>query len=414
MFIIAASLWLPLLPVGLLWFGAHDYGSAMAFGIVVVMWMKFAGIPILLLFLYALIKKPWRLIGPASTFFWWQTPAVLINVIVLSIGISSYVDDVKEQSHEQQVAKDLLAIASTLASDDPVAFSRILNSCGGDCDGPWLNNAIAYNAPRIVAKLLSSETPKTFKDSKLVRDWNYFDNFGHGGCWNGTLYYLNLTLSGLVAFRDNPAITRQMMPFWDKTDLQEALRGAAAGDHVELMEDLVARGAKPDDFDPNDAFGVNVLTEAEAGGAVHALQWLAAHGVRAQGNGTESIWGSYSEWTKMAPLEVVNARIDALIDAAEKLGASPAPPAGQAQPLEYAVREKNGLLAAALVRHGARRSFLDPYFREQLNLLLKNPAADSVVDPAKLAEVCAKPGKGESRESSVWRSSAALELFRDN
>jgi len=399
----ALGLWLPLLLVtALLIGGAGGYGAAMAFGVVAVFSLKVGAAAIILLVAYAAMAKPWRRPGRATNFFWLQVPAAILVCIGIAAVLPDYLADAKREAREIQTDDRFRELVGALEKDDVDRFSQLLTSCGKDCDGPWLENAVAYDAPRCVAFLLKNVTAAGYRKPP------YTEPRDRSGCINDALYNIPLSLAGFVGLHDNPAITTQFLPLWNRADLQQALHGAAAGDHVDLMEDLVARGADPHEQTPGDPYR-GLIPAALRGGAVHALSWLATNHVRVRTDDDQvEAWHSLSMWIGNTSSQVSSQRLDAILDAMKPLGADPAPPASAAiQPLNESVHSigpADGILAAALIRHGAHPEYLSQDLRSVLNEALARPASTYAADDATLKRICGGRSKGEATRDWNWPS----------
>ena len=399
----ALGLWLPLLLVAVLLIdGSGDYGAAMAFGVVAVFSLKVGVAAIALLVAYAAMAKPWRRRGRATNFFWLQVPAAILVCIGVAAVLPGYLADAERQARETQNDDRFRQLVRALEKDDVDRFSELLISCGKDCDGPWLDNAVAYDAPRSVGFLLKNVTAAAYRKP------SYIEPRDRSGCINDALYNIPLSLAGFVGLHNNPAITTQFLPLWDRADLQQALHGAAAGDHVDLMEDLVTRGADPHEQTPGDPYR-GLIPAALRGGAVHALNWLAKNHVRVRTDEDQTeAWHSLSMWIGNTSPQVSSQRLDAILDAMKHLGADPAPPASVViQPLNESVHSigpADGILAAALIRHGAHPEYLPQDLRRVLNDDLARPASTYAADDATLKRICGGRSKGEATRDWNWPS----------
>ncbi|MGN6087348.1 ankyrin repeat domain-containing protein [Trinickia sp.] len=397
----ALGLWLPLLLLAALLFsGSRDYGTAMAFGLIAVFSLKVGAIAIVLLVLYAALAKPWRRPGRAATFFWLQIPAAILVCIGMAAMGPGYLDDVKREARQTRNDERFRQLIDALTMDDVGRFSQLLLSCGRDCNGPWLEDAVAYNAPRCVGFLLKDTTASGYKERQ------YSEPQDRSGCVNSALYNIPLSLAGFVGLHDNPAITNRFVPLWDRADLQQALHGAAAGDHVDLMKDLVARGADPHEQTRGHS-NRGLIAAALRGGAVDALRWLAANHVRIRTDSDRmEAWHSLSMWISNTSLQVSAQRLDALLDAMKALGVDPAPPASATiQPLKASVVSMgpdNGILAAALIRHGAHPEYLPQDIRDALKNTISRPASIYAVDDGTLKRICERRSKGEATRDWTW------------
>lgn len=397
----ALGLWLPLLLLAALLFsGSRDYGTAMAGGLIAIFSLKVGAVAIVLLVLYAGIAKPWRRPGRAAHFFWLQIPSAILVCIGIAAAAPGYLDDAKREAQQTRNDERFRQLFDALAKDDVGRFSQLLIACGKDCDGPWLDDAVAYNAPRCVGFLLRNVTAAGYRKPL------YIDPGDRSGCDNGALYNIPLSFAGFVGLHDNPSITNQFFPLWNRADLQQALHGAAAGNHVDLMKNLVARGADPHEQTRGDS-DRGLIAAALRGGAVDALRWLAANRVRIRTDPDRmEAWHSLSMWIGNTSPQVSAQRLDAMLDAMKALGAEPAPPAAAAiQPLKESVDSMgpaDGILAAALIRHGAHPEYLPQDVRDALKDAVSRPASTYAADDDTLKRICERRSKGEARRDWNW------------
>jgi len=64
----------------------------------------------------------------------------------------------------------------------------------------------------------------------------------------------------------------------------------------------------------------------------------------------------------------------------------------------------NGILAAALLRHGAHKEFLDRDSQRLLEENLTRPASEYAEKDADVQHICENRGKGESERDWSWPS----------
>jgi len=398
MLIIAAfGLWVPLFLVGAMLFsGVNSYGAALGFGALVELALKAGVIAIAILLLYALLAKPWRRPGWERTLFFLQTPAVVVVCFGMAQALPYYLEDLQYEEQQTQFDTHLKNLIAALLSDDAARFPQLLTACGKDCKGPWLDNAVVYEAAQTAGVLL-----KNPESDYLTADYTG----ARSGCFNQTLYHIPLSRAGLVGLHNNPSMLAQFQPYWSRADIQQALHGAAAGNHVELMQALVEQGA--DLRERTDDPEASLVVAAIRGGAIDALNWLAQQGVRVHGEQDQlEAWHSVNMWIGNVSQQTSAQHIDALLDALQALGIDPAPKTPEGiQPLKESVLSlapANGILAEALLHHGAHREFLDRDALHALQATLARPASTYAADDAMVQRICGKRGKGEAGRDWGW------------
>ena len=408
MLIIAAfGLWVPLfLLAAMLFSGVGSYGAVLAVGTLLVLALKAGAISIVILLLYAILAKPWRGPGWERALFFWQIPAVVLVCLGGIEALPYYMEDLEHQTQLAQRSKRYMNLFDALSKDDASRFEQLLTACSKDCKGPWLDSAVSYEAVQTAAVLLKkSASDGVTSDPSQIRL--------RSGCVDQTRYDIPLSLAGLVALHNNPGMLAQFQPHWSRADIQQALHGAVAGNHVELMQTLVGLGADP--LEHTDRPEDSLVVAGIRAGAIDALTWLSEHGVRVHDDGkwqdrgqamdSEPLhaWHSVDQWIRNVSLKMSAQHLDALLDALQALGMDPAPQTAEGfQPLNESVQphndglsitHPNGILAQALLRHGAHQEFLDQDARRALQDTLAEPASTYAEDD--MSWWCKTRRKGE-------------------
>jgi hypothetical protein len=259
-----------------------------------------------------------------------------------------------------------------LLTDDVAAFSVAYKACDTYCSRlPWLRKAVAAEAPRSLSVMLKGETLQSYARA--------LTKVSRGGiCRNGAYYERYYPLAGQVGATGNLAIIDLFLPLWTHDDVQQALHGAAFGNHVDAMKALVAHGANPRQAVNEDPIGDvpvdDAITAATNSGSVDALHWLAGQDVHPGSDAEQNlIWVKFGDWVDATPPDVWTVQLEPMLKALEKMGISPGHNASE--PLWHAVDSGNAVLARALLRNGALAKDLsqDADRQARLETLLVGP-----------------------------------------
>lgn len=376
LFAAALCLWGPLLCFALLWIGRGQGGEGPFLLAVALFQISIYACPAgaLVVALYAMVAKPWRRPASQVWFFWMQVLAVaVIGLAAAGFALDDWRDrrqHAAAQRSAEQAAEQERQMDIALRSDDVAQFGVHQQACGDACPRPlWVRKAVAAQAPRTLALLLQGVTRADYASgmSKAEND---------GICMDGAYYEGYLTLAALAGAKGNPAIIDQLLPLWDREQVQQAFDGAAMGNQVALMQRLMERGADPrrtraEDAPPGEPVD-DAMTFATSTGAADALSWLASHGARSTDE-TNLLWVTFVAWTNHSRPDVWTDRLDAMLDALDKLDVHPAH--NQSEPLWLAVDAGNARLVHALLRRGARaEDVTDANRKTRLQSVLAGPA----------------------------------------
>lgn len=374
LFAAALCLWGPLLLFALVWMSRGDQGAY--FFAVVLFQVGFYACPAgaLVVALYAAVVRPWRRPAAKAWFFWMQVLAVA--VIGMAAGAFALNDwqDRRQHAAEQRAADEASAqerqMDVALRHDDVATFAHHYQACGEYCARQrWIRKAVAAEAPGILASLLKDAAP-----ASPALPWGEAEN--DGICKDGAYYEGYLSIAALAGAKGNRAIIDQLLPLWNREQVQQAFDGAAMGNQVATMQMLLQHGADPQRKRREDTVTGepvdDAMTFATSTGAADALRWLAEHGARPDGE-TTLLWATFNDWVEHSPAEVWTGRLDAVLDALGKLGVEPTH--NGSQPLWPAIDAGNARLIHELVRRGARPADVEDSDRQaQLQALLAGPA----------------------------------------
>lgn len=374
LFAAALCLWGPLLLFALLWMGR---GGESAYFLAVALFQVSAyACPAgaLVVALYAAVVRPWRRPAANVWFFWTQVAAVVaIGIAAGAFALDDW-HDRRQHAAQQRAADEASAqeqqMDDALRKDDVAAFASHYQACGEYCARQrWTRQAVAAEAPRILAFLLKDAAP-----AGPAVSWGEAEN--DGICKDGAYYEGYLSIAALAGAKGNQAIIDQLLPLWNREQVQQAFDGAAMGNQVATMQRLLQHGADPQRKRKEDTLTGepvdDAMTFAAGTGAADALRWLAEHGARPDGE-TTLLWASFNDWVGHSPAEVWTGRLDAVLDALDKLGVEPTH--NRSQPLWPAIDAGNTRLIHALVRRGARPADVEDSGRQaQLQTLLAGPA----------------------------------------
>lgn len=368
------GLWASALVAGLVFMGrgGGDYGTAMAMGLLLLASLVVAGGALLLFALYTVFARPWRLAAGAerNTFVMhaWLAGAVLL------VGGSSlanfYLEDIRNERTLRQ-GEHQNQIVDAITKDDTQDFERELKLCGDLCvDDTWVEEAVDRRASRVLAWQLNSLDKKQYQHL-------YSGRSNKRGCQGGSLFDIPMPVSGLAGLRYQPEMIHALQPFWTADDLQAALWGAAAGDHLEGVQALIKAGADPSKPMLSAKEG-NLVLAATGRGGEHVLTWLAAQGYQVDAASQRDLWLALIDWGHQTADETYRGRMDSVLGSLIAMGAHITQESPENDPLRLAWKDGDAILAKALVHHGASDAAWSPDDRKALAELVTQPEDDDL------------------------------------
>jgi hypothetical protein len=364
------GIWLPIMGLAILLLGrGNSLGDAYAFAFAIILFGIIEALAILLFIVYAVLARPWKKPGKERWLFILHAWIAGIVLVVgggffgqIELGAYQQEQSVKQQDHWNRINE-------SLRSDDPLAFENELKACGSQCNDPWIEEAVDLRAPKSLALQLRSLDKAKYQAL-------YAKPSNKSGCQNAALFDMSLPLAGLAGMRYKPDVIKLLQPYWAQADLNAALWGATAGDHVAGMQALVDAGADIHSLDPaKPQSGKDLVWVATRRGAVGALKWLAQQGVRVDQSHADGSPGdlvkALVDWSDQTSVAIYQTKVDELVETLAGMGAQLAPAGGG--PLRTVLEEQKVRLAKALIHHGADPAALAPDQRAKLTQLLTQP-----------------------------------------
>lgn len=352
--------------------GRGDYGTAMALGLLLLASLVVAGGALLLFTLYTVFARPWRLAAGAERKMFvmhaWLAGAVLL--VGGSSLASFYLDNIRSERNLRQ-GEHQNRIVDAITKDDTQDFESELKLCGDLCAGDtWVEETVDRRASRVLAWQLNSLDKTQYQHL-------YSERSEKRGCQGGSLFDIAMPVSGLAGLRYRPEMIQALRPFWTADDLQAALWGAAAGDHLEGVQALIKAGADPAKPMLSAKEG-NLILAATGRGGEHVLAWLAAQGYHVDAASQRDLWLALIDWGHQTADGTYRGRMDGVLGSLIAMGANIKPASPDNDPLRLAWKDGDAILARALVRRGASDAAWSPDDRKAFAELVAQPEDDDL------------------------------------
>lgn len=375
------GLWGALLGTILIFAGAHGshggWGQAMFFGLVLLACLAAGCVGCVLLLLYIVIKRPWRLPNRGGLGFWLQVVIALFVLVCAGKAIheqyQSDAVDAKVAADKDRLNQDQQRMMTALRVDNQTDFSAAYLDCDDSCrKEEWVTRAVIAGAPNSLAFLLHGVTPQSYSklDDETIPSYP-------GYCSNGSFHYSVRSIARMVGIRNIPAITQQFLPLWSATDRDHAFLGAVMGGNTGLMDELVTQGVNPQKIKAELGEEDSPFANAAAGGAAASLSWLAKAGITVHTqDDAEAVWRNLADWTAYSAPDTAAKALDVWFAQSANIHFDHGAKLDSAVELSTVMDRNSQVLAQAMLDHGYSAKDLSADDQQRLQQLLTQGPSD--------------------------------------